>query len=260
MDLIKRKDSKYEEYEALLLLRDQRQKEAASIWISYVQTFGQLIADVYEKKVACVKSKKMIAFYQTAVNHGGVVDPDAMQAYINREMAEYYNNLRKLREDNDRCGRAGVSSDYEVARAKMLYRKLAKLLHPDINPETDRREELQELWQRIVEAYGKNDVRALTELEVLTRKALKELGEGEIRVEIPDLDDRIEALRAEIALIENSEPYTYGTLLDSPEEAAEKKAALQKELEAYTKYESELADVLDHIVASGGITFQWRMN
>ena len=32
-----------------------------------------------------------------------------------------------------------------------------------------------ELWDRITDAYRRNDVKALAELEVLTRKALKEL-------------------------------------------------------------------------------------
>ncbi len=36
------------------------------------------------------------------------------------------------------------------------------LIHPDLNPETDNSPELQELWQRILIAYGKNSVKELS--------------------------------------------------------------------------------------------------
>ena len=51
MELIKITDSDYEEYEALLLERDQVKKEAGSVWVWYIQTFGQLLSDIYEEKL-----------------------------------------------------------------------------------------------------------------------------------------------------------------------------------------------------------------
>ena len=101
MELIKKQDSKYEEYEELLLERDQFEKEAGQIWTVYIQTFGKLITDLYEKKIECIKCKKMIAFYQNALNHGGVIDPDELNEYMDQEMAAYYRNLKKMLEDND---------------------------------------------------------------------------------------------------------------------------------------------------------------
>ena len=50
MDLIKSSDTKYEEYENLLLERDQVKKEAGQIWTVYLQVFGKLISDNYEEK------------------------------------------------------------------------------------------------------------------------------------------------------------------------------------------------------------------
>lgn len=74
MDLIKSTDSKYEEYENLLLERDQITKEAGQIWTVYLQLFGKLITDNYEEKLECIKCKKTIAYYsnslQLAVDNG----------------------------------------------------------------------------------------------------------------------------------------------------------------------------------------------
>ena len=260
MELIRSTHTNYDEYESLLLERDQAQKEAGQIWTCYIQTFGKLIADVYEEKIECIKCRKTIDFYQRALNHGGVVDQDAMQEYLDREMALYYANLKRMQDDFQKCKKAGTSTSYEVQRSRTLYRRLAKLIHPDINPETDRQEILKELWQRILTAYGYNDIKALSELEVLVRKALKDLGKEEIKIDIPDISERIDALKKEILDITSTEPYTYRELLENDDAVEKKKTALQEELDTYKKYHEELKEAILQIVSKGGIEIKWRMN
>ena len=255
MDLIKSADSKYDEYEALLLERDQVNKEAGQIWTVYLQTFGRLITENYEEKLECVKCKKTIAYCQNALNRGGAVDPKAMQEYLDREMAVYNDNLKKMIEDSRRADEAGLSSAYEVRRAKELYRRLAKLIHPDLNPATDKSEELQELWQRILSAYGKNSVKELTELEVLVRKVLKESGIGSTKVEIPDIADKIEEIKKEIEEIRRTEPYSLKYLVEDEEAAQKKKDEIAKETEEYKKYRKELTEIIVGMMASGGLQF-----
>lgn len=255
MDLIKSADSKYDEYEALLLERDQVNKEAGQIWTVYLQTFGRLITENYEEKLECVKCKKTIAYCQNALNRGGAVDPKAMQEYLDREMAGYNDNLKKMIEDSRRADEAGLSSAYEVRRAKELYRRLAKLIHPDLNPATDKSEELQELWQRILSAYGKNSVKELTELEVLVRKVLKESGIGSTKVEIPDIADKIEEIKKEIEEIRRTEPYSLKYLVEDEEAAQKKKDEIAKETEEYKKYRKELTEIIVGMMASGGLQF-----
>ena len=41
--------------------RDQAHKDSTSIWINYIQSFGQLIAEVYEEKLKCIKCKQCIS-------------------------------------------------------------------------------------------------------------------------------------------------------------------------------------------------------
>ena len=253
MDLIKSADSKYEQYENLLLERDQVSKEAGQIWTVYLQLFGKLISDNYEEKLECIKCKKTIAYYQNALNRGGVVDSAKMEKYLEQEMADYYSNLRRMLKNNEEAQNAGASTPYEVERAKTLYRRLAKLLHPDINPKTDHSEALQELWQRIMIAYHHNDVKELAELEVLVRKALKDLGAEEIKVDIPDIDEKIDAIKTEIENIKNTEPYSLRSLVEDEDAAEKKKTELKEELETYQKYRKELNEVILQMLQSGGL-------
>jgi hypothetical protein len=258
MELIKSGDTQYEEYENLLLERDQVQKEAGQIWTAYVIEFGQLISDVYKEQLECVKCKKIIAYYQNAINHGGLIDQDAMQAYLDQEMAGYNAELARLRKENEDCKNSGKSTPYEVQRSRTLYRRLAKLIHPDINPETDRQKKLTDLWQRIVTAYHHNDVKGLSELEVLVRRAMADLDQGDIKVDIPDIAEKIEALKAEIHEIIHTNPYTYKELLDSTETVKKKKDELKENLMSYQKYHQKLDHVIQTIITSGGIALQWR--
>ena len=260
MELIKTADSKYEEYEALLLERDQVEKEAGQIWTAYMKEFGQLIVDVFEKKVESIKRKKIIAYYQMQINRGEKVDPAAMEEYLKREMASYYAQLQELIDSMKRCKRSKNSSPYEVKRSKLLYRRIAKLIHPDINPETDRNEQLRELWERALSAYHANNVKELSEIEVLVRKVLKDLGLGDVKVDIPDILDRINDLKKEVADITTSEPYTYKYLLENDEKVTEKKEELQKELDAYTHYIKQLDEAIEELVVNGGVVVKWQMN
>lgn len=172
---------------------------------------------------------------------------------MEQEMAEYYANLRRMLKENEDANNAGTSTPYEVARAKTLYRRLAKLIHPDINPETDHSKELQELWQRILIAYHHNDVKELSELEVLVRKVLKDLGSEDVKVDIPDIEEKIDAIKSEIEEIKQTEPYSLSYLVEDEDAAEKKKAELKEELETYQKYHKELNEVILQMLQSGGL-------
>ena len=198
MELIKSGDSMYEEYENLLLRRDQLQKESGQIWTAYTIRFGRLIADVFEEQLECVKCRKKIAYYQSAINHGGVIDGEAMRKYLDREMAACYAHLKRLHDDNNACKEA--------------------------------------------------------------ENVLSELGEGNIRVEIPDIEEKIDALKTEIRDITRSEPYIYKDLLENEDAAEKKESGLEDELRSYKEYHQKLDEEIRKILADGGIRIQWQMN
>ncbi len=261
MELARTDNNRYDEYEALLVERDRLRKEAGQIWTMYLKTFGRLMTQIFEEKVACIRQKKLIGYYQKALNRGQAIDAEALEAQLNKEMAEYQKQLRQMITDEKRCRESGTSTIYEAERSKVLYRRLVKLLHPDIHPETDREERLRELWARIVQAYGQNDVKALSELEVLVRAALEELKiDGRITVEIPDLVDRIADVRREIEEIRTTEPYTWKAELEDEKAREEKIQALEKELEHYRDYHRQLDEAAETILREGGLELVWRMN
>ena len=260
MNLIKIDDGKYKEYENLLLDRDQVIKEADQIWIVYQQQFGTLLTDVFEAKIECIKRKKTIAYYQKMINQGKAVDQEAMKQWLDREMREYYDELTRMIREHKRAKDARTSTPYEAQRTKELYRRIAKMIHPDIRPETDQSGVLIDLWNRTVIAYQANNVKELAEVEVLVRRALKEQGIDISKAEIPDIDEKIESLKEEIEEIKSNKPYTYLPLIENEEECRREVEKLEEELEEYRTYQGELDNTIFQMIGKGGVAITWQMN
>ena len=252
-DIIKTTPTRYEEYEALLIRRDHLRKEAGRIGTAYMRLFGRLITEIYEEKVECVRRKKAIVFCQAALNQGHKVKTEALHAYLEKEMTAYYENLDKLKADYETCRNAGFSTAYQIRRSKELYRRLVKALHPDLNPLTEKSPQLMDLWNRVITAYEHDDAKALSELTVLVSGALKALGEGEAKVDIPDIDDRIAGVNDEIERITTTEPYTLKSLVESEDATRSRTIELENELETWKNYKEELNATLNIMIGSGRI-------
>ncbi|MBR6403460.1 MAG: hypothetical protein IKS48_08780 [Eubacterium sp.] len=258
-EIIKINNASYSRYEELLSKRDELCKKAFQYYKAYMREFGALILEVFQIKIECIKKKKTIEFYQAAINRGDPVDRDALDAFITQEMSEYQRQFEDMIEEQEAAKQSIVISETDVLKVKSIYRKIAKLIHPDINPKVNGSEELTDLWNRVVIAYQCNALKEIQELEVLVNKALETLGIYEIEIDIPDIDSRIDDILQEIHNIETTEPYTYRILLEDEGLVAEKKESLKLELEEYTDYSKELDGVIEGLL-SGGVSIIWQMN
>lgn len=258
-EIIHVKNTSYSRYEELLMRRDNLKKEAFQWDREYIRVFGDKILKVFEIKLECIRKKKTISFCQAIANHGGTVDQEELQKYLQEEMAEYQARLDAMVEDNKAAKDTHEISQIDILEIKKIYRKLAKQLHPDINPKTSEIEELQDLWERISIAYKCNKLKDMKELEILAAAVLKSLGEGKIEIEIPNIDEKIAEVEAEIENIRNTDPYMYKFILEDEDAVEEKNKALDEEYASYDEYGKQLDEILQALMANG-VTFTWRMN
>ena len=68
-----------------------------------------------------------------------------------------------------------------------------------------------------------------------------------MEIEIPDIDEKIEELEAEIMQIKSVNPYQYKYLLMDPDAVEQKKEALRKELKDFEEYSQQLQQMLDEL-------------
>ncbi len=252
--------ARYEEYEELLVRRDQLFKEAGSYMTAYTAEFGDLITANFELKVECIKKKKTISYCRRRMNRGLAIDAERMQTEIEQEMQLYYVQLKEMIADTETAKKAENVGQYRYGRAKKIYRRLAKLIHPDINKKTMENEKLKELWMRIVIAYRHSNIDELDDLEVLVRKAMEELGEDGFEVELSDIEERIERVERQINDIITTEPYTYGEMLEHEEKKTSYREQLLAEHDDYQQYLENLTKTLDDMLREGGVKIVWKMD
>ena len=245
------------EYEKLLFERDRVKKEADNYLRLYIHEFGELITELFRKKISCIEKKKMIGYCQMAVNYGKLIDIQEMNRFIENEMSDYQQQLNDMIENNKTCKNLDTISQNEYLKIKRLYRKIAKKIHPDLNPVTENNPALSELWIGVMNAYHRNDLEALERLEVQINSVLRETGISADETDIPDIEDKIQALENEIETILSTDPYQYKFILDDEELVKEKKEELSKEIEIYSNYENQLKDILKSLIERGA-KFTWE--
>ena len=258
-DIIKVKNSSYGRYEELLIRRDNLKKEAFILQRQYVAEFGDLIIEVFEKKLECIKKKKTIEFCQRKLNYGKSIDQDELQAYLDEEMKEFQIRLNDMIKDTESAKKREKVSEIDLIKIKKIYHKLVKLIHPDINPLTSENEALYDLWQRIQIAYNCNDLKEMEELEVRVTTTLEQLGVGNLEIEIPNIDDKIAELEKEIVTIMETDPYQYKFILEEPKAVEEKKQSLREELQSYIEYSEQLDNILENLMTDGN-SIVWKMS
>ena len=259
MEIIKVKNADYSRYEELLLIRDQLRKEARIYHGLYVKEFGEHHLALFEKQIACIRKKKLIGYYQMALNRGEAIDQAQIEALLQMEMQAYQKQLQDMIAEREAARKITEISSVTLLQIKRIYRRIAKQLHPDINPKTSEIPELLELWNAVVTAYNCNSLKDMEEAEILVNKALEQIGLGITEIEIPDLEKKIEAVEGEIQRIRETDPWQYKYLLDNKEAVEQKKNDLKEQLKSYEYYESELDNTIDELLKSG-VKIIWKMN
>ena len=252
-EIINTGDSAYDRYEDLLLKKSALQKECLHLEQEYTRIFGELILTLCRLQIDCARKKKTIGFCQAALNRGEEPDEAALQEFIRRETREMQEHFRTMAEVYENAQDVSSVSEENLMRIRKIYRRAAKLLHPDLHPEVAESEELQDLWNRISVAFECNDLKELEELEVLAAAALADRNGIEWKAEVPDLEEKIRDLEAEIARIMDGEPYQYRFLLEDPEAVEEKKKSLQEEIDLFRDYSARLDEKLAEVLPPGMI-------
>lgn len=240
MQLIRVTGGDYSQYEELLLRRDELEKEAEQILIGYTRIFGDITTEIFQLKIECIALKKSISYCVMLRNRGQSVDPEELQKFIAERMAVYQAELDDMIRQNELSKGSKAISAFQDREIKRIYRKIAKVLHPDISNVTEKYPSLADLFQRVIIAYNCNDYKELKELEVLVNRALEEVGEEKFELFIPDIQEKMDELEEEIQLITTTEPYLYQELLNDSECRQQKMKEFEEERDSYVEYKATL--------------------
>ncbi len=173
-----------------------------------------------------------------------------MDDFVNQALEGMKAQYERMKEEQAQLKNKKMLSQEEVKEVKRLYRRLVKLVHPDLNPHQTK--EQKELWHQLQKAYRNNDLAWLRELNVLI--VLKTKGHEE--VEIEDLEDKIEAVREEIALLKEEDLYQMRELVFDEEWIDAYKEQYERERSDFEVYLRSLQKEKEKLIGS----FVCRLN
>lgn len=243
-NVIKIKNATYERYKELLEKKETLKKQAKEYEIAYNSIFGALNGDVYEARMECVKKRKSISYCQSILGMGSKIRKSEMEVFVKDAMEEYKKTLNFLMDD-DKEDEKKLNDFESKKKIKNIYRKLARLIHPDMHNNLEENEIISDLWNRTCIAYNIQNLGELEELEVLINSYLASINQKHEEIEIPNVNEKIFYLNREIEKIIKTNPYQYKFILQDEESLKRKKEELEKELEDYIQYSKELDSELE---------------
>jgi type I restriction enzyme M protein len=170
------------ELSKLMLERDELlYQECPNIELEYTMKFGALEYAVYELECAVLRMKRKAELIQAKKNRQETIDLEKIEKQLDAEFGDYLRRLEeKIAQMNAALERRNspVLSKTEVFEMKRLYRKIVRMLHPDLNPGIGKAK--IELFDNAVKAFKRGDLTALQ----LIYEMLSEPGMSE--KELPD--------------------------------------------------------------------------
>lgn len=257
MNIYKMTDNNYDKYMKLLVRRDRLKQEAASWNAKYVAEFGEKLCKLFEEQMHCVELKKKIHFCQLQRNHGLNIDKNEMEKNVAMQMKASKEQLQKMREGYEMASNLKSVPHVTVMRVKNLYRKIVKMIHPDLRPHLADDEEVETFWIRAQEAYETYDVDTLETLEALIKNHLLMIGEEvDEKIEIHDLEAKILHIENDIDTILETDPYLYSVLLTQRDLVEQRHEELSENILNYQKHAIELEHILETFLTDGEVTIE----
>ena len=253
------KGAEHGRYAELLVLRDDYRKEASGIMTLYVYEFGTLLTELFACRIRCMKMERGLSYCTGTLKRRGVLDQQLLRSSMEEGMEGLNAQLARMRRDSLACRQLRTVPDARISRAKRLYRQIARMIRPEINPQTQSLEALQRLWQRTQDAYRINSVSDLESILSDTVNLLRRENIYGREVTLTDLPRKIRTTEEEIDRIVTSAPYTYKELLGSRQKIIDRKAELVREIVMYKDRCREEQGELEHWLISHGITVSFLL-
>ncbi len=243
---IRKQEDLYKRYVRLLLEKEKIVKTNFQVQQRFIELFGDLRLEMLKVEIEIAKIKKEMEYLVRKKNRNESYDLEEMDDFVNQALEGMKAQYERMKEEQAQLKNKKMLSQEEVKEVKRLYRRLVKLVHPDLNPHQTK--EQKELWHQLQKAYRNNDLAWLRELNVLIVFKTK----GHEEVEIEDLEDKIEAVREEIALLKEEDLYQMRELVFDEEWIDAYKEQYERERSDFEVYLRSLQKEKEKLIGSFG--------
>lgn len=168
----------------------------------YILNFGFLEIKLYELEIEINKLKKKIQIIQKELNHQNKISIHEIDSKLEELFKAYDENLKKQKEDYGKLSESEKQylSKEDTTRLKEMYRKIVKVLHPDLKTNVSETEKT--LFNQATFAFKVGDLETVEMIH-----SIMELNNKEETLDDTYLKERI--LKMKEKIIEYKEKYPY---------------------------------------------------
>lgn len=227
------------ELSMLLLERDELQFVICrNIEAKYTLEFGSIEYRAYEAQCTALRLKRKIELIQAKRNRQEPVSIVAIEEILDQEFASYQKQLdERISKMNEalQWKESDALSESDSKELKMLYRKLVKILHSDMNPE--RTDAQRELFEHAVTAYKNGDLATLRMIDAMvgSETLVKQSGDTieQLNEEKRRIQNLLKKIQESIAQIKTRYPYTMKEILEDEEKTEQLRQQYEEILGQY---------------------------
>lgn len=243
--------------------------EEPALRTRYFSLFGKFVSMIEEKDILIAELRYRISLYQAAINSKKPIVQEEVDELVSDKYNSYYEQLnRKMGKEQEQAEafqkreeeKQKYQEEFEKsgnsfkATLKEIYRKLVKLLHPDMN--SDDNDRTRRYWDLVQEAYKNNDLDKLQQLlsEVQLNRVVAEVDEVNEKEQLTNLLSQLiqkkAVLLSEKNMLLSSFPFTERELLLDSTRIQQKCSEFKKFLEEQDQTIQELQIELNDLINS----------
>jgi len=209
-----------------------------NIETEYMIRIGSLEYKAYEAQCASMRLKRKIELIQAKKNRQEKINLNKIDEILEEEFYEYQQKLNKqIDKMNEvlKYNKSEFLSEEESGELKKLYRKIVKILHPDINPEVTLSQ--IKMLDNAVIAYKNGDLGTLKIINEMIGEPQMPEKHGDafsqLKVEKERLNEFLNTVRNNIDKIKSEYPYIVKEILEDEQRLEQKKLELEDVLKQY---------------------------
>lgn len=231
-------------------------KQCKNIEMHYWLVFADLIYKYQTAENNYLRLKRKFEMIQAHINRQEKINITKIENHLNIEMREYDLKAEKAIEEMKRAvernSRMVTLSEDTDKTVKKLYRKVVRLLHPDLHP--DQPEQHKLLFESAVKYYETANIEGLEMITKMVENGEETFLSGNedaierLKNEKAQLLTMIKKVQAEIIKIKQEVPYKLIVFLEDEQKQEAKKEEFREAIRQYQEYASVLQYRIDKLM------------
>lgn len=211
-----------------------------TIEAEYNLKIGGLEYEAYALDCRVRRARRQLELANSYLNRNAAVPFETIEHQLDDEFKSWQEKIEDMRRDLEAAQAFELTpclSASDTRELQTIYRRLAKRLHPDLNPRQTARE--RNLWLQVADAYREAALAELRTLNLLLGDESTEIGAGDdanspvldaLRQRRDELRAHIDRALARLAHIKSNAPYTLQEKLNDATWLAARAAELRQQI------------------------------